>query len=115
MLDLLCRATSGSLTVGNGEGQMATSVAQREAASTRRWAVRAGGPAPAATLTAPGVPDGAVQRPQITKLIAPGTRQLQPGVVSRAKLVEAARSCGCRLVAVTAPAGYGKSTFLAEW
>jgi LuxR family maltose regulon positive regulatory protein len=35
--------------------------------------------------------------------------------VNRGGLVEAARSSGCRLVAVTAPAGYGKSTFLAGW
>ena len=41
--------------------------------------------------------------------------QLRPGTVSRSGLVAAARSSGCRLVAVTAPAGYGKSTFLAEW
>jgi LuxR family maltose regulon positive regulatory protein len=39
----------------------------------------------------------------------------RPGMVSRAGLVEAARSNGRRLVAVTAPAGYGKSTFLAQW
>jgi LuxR family maltose regulon positive regulatory protein len=39
----------------------------------------------------------------------------RPGVVSRAGLVQTARSSDCRLVAVTAPAGYGKSTFLAEW
>ena len=39
----------------------------------------------------------------------------RPGAVSRASLVEAARSSDCRLVAVTAPAGYGKSTFLAQW
>ena len=39
----------------------------------------------------------------------------RPGAVSRAKLIEAAWSGDCRLVAVTAPAGYGKSTFLAEW
>jgi LuxR family maltose regulon positive regulatory protein len=39
----------------------------------------------------------------------------RPGTVSRFGLVEAARSSGCRLVAVTAPAGYGKSTFLVEW
>jgi LuxR family maltose regulon positive regulatory protein len=37
------------------------------------------------------------------------------GAVSRCELVETARSSGCRLVAVTAPAGYGKSEFLAEW
>jgi LuxR family maltose regulon positive regulatory protein len=39
----------------------------------------------------------------------------RPGAVSRAGLVKAARSSGCRLVAVTAPAGYGKSTFLTQW
>jgi LuxR family maltose regulon positive regulatory protein len=39
----------------------------------------------------------------------------RPGAVSRPGLVEAARSSGRRLVAVTAPAGYGKSTFLAQW
>ena len=38
-----------------------------------------------------------------------------PDAVSRGDLIAAARSSGCRFVAVTAPAGYGKSTFLAEW
>ena len=47
-----------------------------------------------------------------SKFVVPRPR---PGVVSRAGLVQTARSSGCRLVAVTAPAGYGKSTFLAEW
>jgi LuxR family maltose regulon positive regulatory protein len=41
--------------------------------------------------------------------------QPRPGTVSRAKLIEAARSSDCRVVAITAPAGYGKSTFMAEW
>ena len=41
--------------------------------------------------------------------------QPRPGAVSHADLVQAAHSSDCRLVAVTAPAGYGKSTFLAEW
>jgi LuxR family maltose regulon positive regulatory protein len=41
--------------------------------------------------------------------------QPRPGTVSRAELAESARSSACRFVAVTAPAGYGKSTFLAEW
>jgi LuxR family maltose regulon positive regulatory protein len=94
---------------------MATSVAQRKTAATRQPAIRGGGPILAARLTAPDVPDWAVQRPEITKLIAQSTRQPQPGAVSRAGLVEAARSSDCRLVAVTAPAGYGKSMFLAEW
>lgn len=39
----------------------------------------------------------------------------RPGSVGHGGLVETARSSGCRLVAVTAPAGYGKSTFLAQW
>src|SRR5437762_5326327 len=41
--------------------------------------------------------------------------QRRPGSVSRAGLIEAARSGGHRVVAITAPAGYGKSTLLAEW
>jgi LuxR family maltose regulon positive regulatory protein len=40
---------------------------------------------------------------------------LRPDVVSRGDLIKTARSSGCRYVAVTAPAGYGKSTFLAAW
>ena len=38
-----------------------------------------------------------------------------PGSVSRAEVIEAARASGCRVVGVTAPAGYGKSTLLVEW
>ena len=41
--------------------------------------------------------------------------QPRPGGVSRAGLIEAARSTGCRVVGIPAPAGYGKSTLLAEW
>ena len=41
--------------------------------------------------------------------------QPRPGAVGRGDLIETARSSGCRLIAVTAPAGYGKSTFLTEW
>jgi len=39
----------------------------------------------------------------------------RPDAVSHGDLIKTARSSGCRYVAVTAPAGYGKSTFLAEW
>jgi LuxR family transcriptional regulator, maltose regulon positive regulatory protein len=39
----------------------------------------------------------------------------RPGSVSRAALIERARASDCRVVGVTAPAGYGKSTFLTEW
>ena len=38
-----------------------------------------------------------------------------PGSVSRSGLFEMARGSGCRVVGVTAPAGYGKSTLLAQW
>ncbi|WP_173923837.1 LuxR C-terminal-related transcriptional regulator [Agromyces sp. Marseille-P2726] len=37
------------------------------------------------------------------------------GSVSRAPLIRAARASGCRVVSVAAPAGYGKTTLLAEW
>ena len=39
----------------------------------------------------------------------------QPGSVSRVDLIATARASSCRVVGVTAPAGYGKSTLLAEW
>ena len=41
--------------------------------------------------------------------------QPRPGLVSRAELIEAARGSGRRVIGVTAPAGYGKSTLLAQW
>ncbi len=47
-----------------------------------------------------------------TKLTIP---QPRPGAVSRDELIEAARGCGCRVVGLTAPAGYGKSTLLVQW
>ena len=37
------------------------------------------------------------------------------GAVSRAGLIETARAGGTRVVGITAPAGYGKSTLLAQW
>ena len=74
---------------------MATHVA-RQAACARRPAVPAGVPIPAPKITAPGVPDSALPRPRITKLIAQGTRW-------------------CPLTAVTAPAGAGKTMILALW
>jgi LuxR family maltose regulon positive regulatory protein len=43
------------------------------------------------------------------------TPPMRRGAVSRRRLIDRARASGARLVAVTAPAGYGKSTLLAEW
>ena len=39
----------------------------------------------------------------------------RPGSVSRSTLIHAARTSACRIVGITAPAGYGKSTLLTEW
>src|SRR5256884_2585418 len=47
-----------------------------------------------------------------SKLSVPRPR---PGFVSRAGLIEKAREGGCRVIGLTAPAGYGKSTLLVEW
>jgi len=41
--------------------------------------------------------------------------QPRPGAVSRTELIETARASKCRVVGVTAPAGYGKSTLLVQW
>ena len=59
-------------------------------------AVSAGVPVLASKITAPGVPDWALPRPRITKLIAQGTRW-------------------CPLTVLTAPAGAGKTMALALW
>ena len=40
---------------------------------------------------------------------------LHPGSVSRSGLINTARASACRVVGVTAPAGYGKSTLLTQW
>ncbi len=56
----------------------------------------AGDPILAAKITPPGVPDWAVQRPRITKLIAEGARW-------------------CPLTVVTGPPGAGKTMALALW
>jgi LuxR family maltose regulon positive regulatory protein len=65
-----------------------------------------------------GLQRGAAPGPELS-LALPDTKfsvpEPRPGAVSRAKLIEAVRSSDCRVVAVTAPAGYGKSTFLAQW
>ena len=42
-------------------------------------------------------------------------RSLAAGSVSRAALIEAAKASDCRVVGITAPAGYGKSTLLSQW
>ena len=62
----------------------------------RRSAGALGYPILTSKVTAPGVPDWAVQRPRITELIAQGTRW-------------------CPLTVLTGPAGAGKTTALAMW
>src|SRR5215467_1906491 len=113
---------------------MAVHAARQVATGLRRSAAFDGDTILAAKIAALEVPGWALPRPRMTKLIAQGMGltlhaagpegwpaqdagipQPCPGAVGRAGLVDAARSSGCRVVAVTAPAGYGKSTFLAEW
>jgi hypothetical protein len=75
---------------------MATYAANQVAARARWPAVSAEVPILASKITAPGVPDWAVPRPRITKLIAQGARW-------------------CPLTVVTGPAGAGKTMALALW
>ena len=75
---------------------MVADVAGRVTAPARRPAASAGIPILAAKITVPGVPDWAVPRPRITKLIAEGTRR-------------------CPLTIVTGPPGAGKTMALALW
>ena len=75
---------------------MRTCVASQVANRPRRSAVPAGGPVLASKITVPGVPDWAVQRPRINKLIAEGVRW-------------------CPLTVLTGPAGAGKTMALALW
>jgi LuxR family transcriptional regulator, maltose regulon positive regulatory protein len=73
-----------------------TAQATRQAVRAGRPAASADAPILAAKITVPGVPDWAVPRPRITKLIAQGRRW-------------------CPLTVITAPAGAGKTMALALW
>ncbi len=75
---------------------MAANIAGQVAPPARRSAVSVNVPILAAKITAPGVPDWAVPRPRIAKLIAEGTRQ-------------------CPLTIVTGPPGAGKTMALSQW
>ena len=75
---------------------MATHPVKQAAARARRPAVPADVPILASKIAAPGVPDWAVPRPRITKLIAQGRRW-------------------CPLTVITGPAGAGKTMALALW
>jgi LuxR family transcriptional regulator, maltose regulon positive regulatory protein len=75
---------------------MATHDVTSPVTARARRAVPADVPILTAKVTAPGVPDWALPRPRITKLIAQGRR-------------------GCPLTVVTAPAGAGKTMALALW
>jgi LuxR family transcriptional regulator, maltose regulon positive regulatory protein len=78
-----------SLAGGSSEVPM---VAKRN----RRSVVSSGDPILVSKITVPGVPDWAVQRPQVTGLIARGTRW-------------------CPLTVLTGPPGAGKTMALASW
>jgi LuxR family maltose regulon positive regulatory protein len=75
---------------------MATHVADQVQTRGRRSAASADDPILAAKITAPNVPDWAVDRLRITKLVAEGTRW-------------------CPLTVVTGPPGAGKTMALALW
>ena len=75
---------------------MATQVAKQMAIRARRPAASADIPVVAAKITAPGMPDWALTRPRITKLIAEGRWR-------------------CPLTLITAPAGSGKTMAMALW
>jgi LuxR family transcriptional regulator, maltose regulon positive regulatory protein len=65
-----------------------------------------------------GLQGGAASAPLLGQLLLDAKFAVprpRPGAVSRAELIETARSSGCHVVGVMAPAGYGKSMFLAEW
>jgi LuxR family transcriptional regulator, maltose regulon positive regulatory protein len=75
---------------------MAVQAAGQAEAGRSGAAASAGDPILASKITAPDVPDWAVRRPRITKLIAEGTRR-------------------CPLTVVTGPVGAGKTMALALW
>ena len=92
------RSPAGILTLDlqSGEVPMATDVAEPVTTPARRPAAVAGVPILASKITVPGVPDWAVQRPRVTKLIAEGARW-------------------CPLTILTGPPGAGKTMALALW
>ena len=67
------------------------------------------------TMDSPRAPSAVPELRQLLLDAKFALPQPRPGDVSRAGLIDAARSSGCRIVGITAPAGYGKSTLLAEW
>lgn len=69
-------------------------------------------------MTQPAVGSGAETPPlddllRGAKFALPNARR--PGVVGRENLIKVARDSGKRVVGITAPAGYGKTTLLAQW
>ena len=75
---------------------MAVRAAKQVVTNSRRPAASVGDPILASKITAPDVPDWALPRPRITKVIARGTRW-------------------CPLTVVTGPLGAGKTMALALW
>ncbi|MEF3405106.1 LuxR C-terminal-related transcriptional regulator [Agromyces sp. CCNWLW203] len=65
-----------------------------------------------------GNPESVASRLDLQQLLLRGKIRVPTragGGVSRRELIENARASDARVVGVTAPAGYGKSTMLAEW
>jgi LuxR family transcriptional regulator, maltose regulon positive regulatory protein len=75
---------------------MTTYAAKQVTARSRRAAVSGSDPILVAKITAPGVPDWALERPRVTRLVSRGTRWYP-------------------LTAVTGPPGAGKTMALALW
>ena len=70
--------------------------AAKQMTSSRRPTASHGDPILAAKITAPEVPDWAVRRPRVTKLVTQGMRW-------------------CPLIIVTGPPGAGKTMAVASW
>ena len=77
--DRQLRAAIGLLAAESGEVAVATDVAEQVVTPAGRLGVSVGVPILASVITAAGVPDWAVQRPRISKLIAEDGALTSPG------------------------------------
>ena len=111
------RASPGASTSSGGAGGLSsrkTHDVDDELLDRENWVANVGRPAPVIeeseglASAAAGLGLSLLE----AKLSVP---RALPGSVSRAPLIQTARESHRRVVGVTAPAGYGKSTLLAEW